>query len=233
MQRITIALSQVQNEQITLTSEQQHYLYRVLRLQKGDKFIAMDGMGNWWLSELNNTIAQILEQLIVDTELPIAVTLMVALPKGNGFDEIVRCCTELGVNCIAPVISDRTLLKPSPQKLERWRRIAQEAAEQSERSKVPEILEPVAFTKSLISFTNLEKYICVARGDSPHLLHCLQHQRSKEVLIATGTEGGWTEKEVDLALQNGFKSVSLGNRILRAVTAPIVVMSLISAVSEV
>ncbi len=233
MQRITITPNQIQDKQITLTSQQQHYLYRVLRLQKGDQFIAMDGMGKWWLSQLDNTNALILQQLIVETELPIAVTLMVALPKGNGFDDIVRCCTELGVTCIAPVISDRTLLKPSSQKLERWGRIAKEAAEQSERTKVPQILEPVAFNKSVVSFTNFEKYICVARGDSPHLLQCLQNQDNKQVVIATGAEGGWTEKEVEIALQNGFKTASLGRRILRAVTAPIVVMSLISAVSEV
>ena len=233
MQRIAIAISQLQHEQIILTSQQQHYLYRVLRLQKGDRFIAMDGMGKWWLSELNGTDAQILQELIVETELPIAVTLMVALPKGNGFDEIVRCCTELGVSCIAPVISDRTLLKPSSQKLERWQRIAQEAAEQSERTKVPQILEPVAFNKIISSFVNFEKYICVARGDSPHLLQYLQNHEQKNVVIATGCEGGWTEKEVEIALQNGFKPVSLGRRVLRAVTAPIFAISLISAVSEV
>ncbi|BAY85636.1 hypothetical protein NIES267_51370 [Calothrix parasitica NIES-267] len=240
MQRIAINPDQIKDKLITLTSEQQHYLYRVLRLQKGDKFIAMDGMGKWWLSQLDNTDALILHQLTVETELPISVTLMVALPKGNGFENIVRCCTELGVACIAPVISDRTLLKPSSQKLERWKRIATEAAEQSERAKVPEILAPIAFNQSIVSFTNFEKYICVARGDSPHLLHCLQNQpdiinnsHNKSVVIATGAEGGWTEKEIEIALQNGFKPVSLGRRILRAVTAPIVVMSLISGISEV
>ncbi len=240
MQRIAIAPSQFQNEEIILTSQQQHYLYRVLRLQKGDKFIAMDGMGKWWLSQLSNTNAQILHELIIQTELPIDVTLMVALPKGNGFDEIVRCCTELGVNCIAPVISDRTLLKPSSQKLERWKKIATEAAEQSERTKVPQILEPVDFNKSILSFTKQEKYICVARGDSPHLLECLRlspeitdSSEKINVIIATGAEGGWTQKEVETALKNGFKPVSLGRRILRAVTAPIVAMSIISAVSEV
>ncbi|MEO1377122.1 MAG: 16S rRNA (uracil(1498)-N(3))-methyltransferase, partial [Cyanobacteria bacterium J06635_10] len=228
MQRIAIATNQLQNEQITLTSQQQHYLFRVLRLQKGDKFIAMDGMGKWWLSQLTDNDAEILQQLVVETELPIAVTLIVALPKGNAFDEIVRCCTELGVTCIAPVISDRTLLKPSSQKLERWRRISLEAAEQSERTKIPQILEPIPFDQILPSFINFEKYICVARGNSPHLLECLNNQGEiknsfpeKSVVIATGTEGGWTKKEVEIALQNGFKEVSLGRRILRAFTAPI------------
>ncbi|MEM7579401.1 MAG: 16S rRNA (uracil(1498)-N(3))-methyltransferase [Cyanobacteria bacterium P01_A01_bin.80] len=240
VQRIAINPDQIKDKQITLTSEQQHYLYRVLRLQEGDKFIAMDGMGKCWLSQLDNINALILQQLTVETELSVDVTLMVALPKGNGFDDIVRCCTELGVACIAPVIGDRTLLKPSSQKLERWSRIATEAAEQSERAKVPQILAPITFNQSVVSFTNFEKYICVARGNSPHLLHCLQHQQeiidnsdSTNIVIATGAEGGWTDKEIQIALQNGFKQVSLGRRILRAVTAPIFVMSLISGVSEV
>ncbi|MCJ8278960.1 MAG: 16S rRNA (uracil(1498)-N(3))-methyltransferase [Rivularia sp. ALOHA_DT_140] len=245
MQRITINPNQIQDNLITLNSEQQHYLYRVLRLQQGDKFIAMDGMGKWWLSQLINTNAQILQEIKAETELSISVTLMIGLPKGNGFDEIVRCCTELGVSCIAPIIGDRTLLKPSLQKLARWKRIAKEAAEQSERTKVPDILEPIAFKQSLLSlknFTDCQKYICVARGDSPHLLQSLQNQQNQDnqnnqnnnkVLIATGSEGGWTEQEVELALKSNFKPVSLGRRILRAITAPITVMSIISGISEV
>lgn len=253
-----IAPSQFQNQQIILSAEQQHYLVRVLRLREGDRFIAIDGQGQWWLARLKavGTIhetslqAEILESLPVQTELPVTVTLMVALPKGNGFDEVVRCCTELGVTCIAPVISDRTLLHPGPQKLERWRRIAVEASEQSERQIVPTILDPVPFATGL-SFltsqeslvpsdgqtTNDQRYICVARGDSPHLLSLLtphsslstQHSALK---IATGPEGGWTPAEIEQAKSAGFQPVSLGRRILRAVTAPVVAMSLVAGAWE-
>ncbi len=233
LQRIAIALSQLQQNQILLTAQQQHYLSRVLRLQKGDRFIAMDGMGKWWLAQLKGEEAQILETLTVETELPVSITLMVALPKGNGFDEVVRCCTELGVACIAPVLSDRTLLNPSPQKLERWQRIASEAAEQSERSFVPTILEPVSFDAALSSFATQQKYICEARGNYPHLKILYHNQREMSIVIATGPEGGWTENEIDNAIKAGFQPVSLGRRILRAVTAPIVALSLISAACEV
>ncbi|WP_392531869.1 16S rRNA (uracil(1498)-N(3))-methyltransferase [Nostoc sp. C117] len=239
LQRIAIAPSQLQQEQISLTKEQQHYLLRVLRLREGDRFIAMDGKGKWWLAQLTGEQAQVLELLTVETELPVSITLMMALPKGNGFDEVVRCCTELGVTCIAPVLSDRTLLHPSPQKLERWRRIAAEAAEQSERSFVPTILEPVAFSAGLStvnsqqSTVNTHQYICVARGDSPHLRDCLQHKGQEAIVIATGPEGGWTKQEVENAIALGFQPVSLGRRILRAVTAPIVALSLITAACEV
>lgn len=229
LQRLVIAPSQLQDQQILLTTGQQHYLGRVLRLREGDRFIAMDGQGRWWLASLQTAKAQILEPIVVETELPVAITLMVALPKGNGFDEVVRCCTELGVGCIAPVISDRTLLNPSPQKLERWRRIAIEASEQSERQLVPTILDPVPFSTGLSSFVNQQQYICVTRGDSPHLIDCLNGSEPKTIAIATGPEGGWTEAEVESAIAQGFQPVSLGRRILRAVTAPIVALSMVSA----
>ncbi|HCF26722.1 MAG TPA: 16S rRNA (uracil(1498)-N(3))-methyltransferase [Cyanobacteria bacterium UBA11049] len=244
LQRLVIAPSQLQDRQILLTTQQHHYLSRVLRLRDGDRFIAMDGLGHWWLAVLADSKAEILETISVQTELPISITLLVALPKGNGFDEVVRCCTELGVSCIVPVISDRTLLHPSPQKLERWRRIAIEAAEQSERQFVPTILDPEPFVHALSSVNsdslsiNNHKYICVARGDSARLIDCLQNKgqitkdRQTTIIIATGPEGGWTKTEVERAIAAGFQLVSLGRRILRAVTAPVVALSLATAVFE-
>ncbi|GAB1542247.1 16S rRNA (uracil(1498)-N(3))-methyltransferase [Scytonema sp. NUACC21] len=243
LQRIAIALSQLQENRILLTPQQQHYLGRVLRLRQGDRFIAMDGMGQWWLAQLEGENAQVLERIEVQTELPASITLMLALPKGNAFDDVVRSCTELGVAVIAPVVSERTLLKPSPQKLERWQRIAQEAAEQSERSFVPTLLQPVSFTTGLSSIVdrsvNNQQYICVARGDSPHLRDCLQNKEQlthdtgqKTIVVAVGPEGGWTEKEVECAVNAGFQPVSLGRRILRAVTAPIVALSILAAELE-
>jgi 16S rRNA (uracil1498-N3)-methyltransferase len=231
LQRITINPSQLQQGQISLTPQQKHYLGRVLRLREGDKFIAMDGMGKWWLAQVAGEQGQVLEQLQVETELPVLITLMVALPKGNGFDDIVRCCTELGVASIVPILSDRTLLNPSPQKLERWRRIAAEAAEQSERAFVPTILEPVAFSHAVSECEVNHRYICEARGDYPHLAKVI-NSVSSEIIIATGPEGGWTEKEIEIAIEARFQPVSLGRRILRAVTAPIVALSLIGAACE-
>ncbi|HEY9747753.1 MAG TPA: 16S rRNA (uracil(1498)-N(3))-methyltransferase [Allocoleopsis sp.] len=255
LQRLAIAPTQLNQDHIHLTAEQQHYLSRVLRLSSGDRFIAMNGQGQWWLAELcpsadQSLQAQIVQALTVDTELPISTTLVVALPKGSGFDEVVRQATELGIRCIAPVISDRTLLHPSPQKLERWRRIAQEAAEQSERQVVPTLLEPVPLRSRLQAVLAASPdtpppigYFCVTRYDAPHLLACLQRDlgfaaeqtpRSalSSMVIVTGPEGGWTEAEVEQAIAMGYQPVSLGQRIFRAVTAPLVALSLIAAVAE-
>ena len=234
LQRLVIAHSQLQApQQILLTDQQQHYLGGVLRLRNGDRFIAMDGLGHWWLAQLGGAEAQILEPIQIQTELPVSITLMVALPKGNGFDEVVRCCTELGVACIAPVLSDRTLLNPSSQKLERWRRIAKEAAEQSQRQVVPTILEPVPFNTGVSAITATHSYLCVTHSRCSRLNNLINSvSTTSEILIATGPEGGWTSAEVDCALQAGFQPVSLGSRILRAVTAPIVALSLVAAAIE-
>lgn len=231
--RLVINPNQIQKQQITLDAQQQHYLLRVLRLTNGDRFIALNGVGNAWLAEIQGQSARIIEVVEMATELPVALTLITALPKGNGYEQIVRCCTELGVSNFIPAISDRTILKPSPSKVDRWRKIATEAAEQSERQIVPTIFDPVKFTTAIKNSTPTQgKYICVARGNIPSLWNCLQTCNSSEIVIATGCEGGWTETEVVKAIAYGYKPVSLGIRILRAVTAPITASSLVVAMQE-
>ncbi|MCC3432329.1 MAG: 16S rRNA (uracil(1498)-N(3))-methyltransferase, partial [Microcoleus sp. PH2017_04_SCI_O_A] len=228
LQRLAVTAAQISANKIDLTKEQQHYLNRVLRLQAGDRFIAMDGIA-------------------VNRELPVAVTLIAALPKGNAFDEVVRQATELGVASIVPVTSDRTLLKPSAQKVDRWRRIAAEAAEQSERQIVPTVYEPLSFDLAVKDCCQKHRFICVARGDNRHLWDCLigleppqppllrgeqdgedppqpplirgeqDYRGELSIAIAIGPEGGWTDGEVERAIEFGFEPVSLGRRILRAV----------------
>ncbi|MGK7927868.1 MAG: 16S rRNA (uracil(1498)-N(3))-methyltransferase [Spirulina sp.] len=232
LQRLTIASSQQQGDRLFLATEQKHYLRRVLRLRNGDRFIAMDGKGKAWIASVREEEAILLEPLSVQNELPGELTLMVALPKGNGFDEIVRCCTELGVSTFVPIISDRVLLRPSPQKLTRWRRIATEAAEQSERAIVPGILEPQPFAASLQLTVFSQKYICVARGDNPSLLFCLQKREESAIALLTGPEGGWTAREVAEATEMGYESVSLGKRVLRAITAAIASVSLVASYAQ-
>jgi 16S rRNA (uracil1498-N3)-methyltransferase len=250
LQRLAVTATQICDRTIDLTREQQHYLNRVLRLQAGDRFIAMDGRGHWWSAVLEvretGLFASIAEEIAENRELPVEVTLMAALPKGNGFDEVVRQAAELGVASIVPVTSDRTLLKPSSQKVDRWKRIAAEAAEQSERQIVPTILEPVSFDIAVKDCDQKYRFICVARGKNRHLWDCLvsleppdsplirgeQEREELTIVIAVGPEGGWTDPEVERAIELGFEAVSLGSRILRAVTAPIVALSLVGAAFE-
>jgi 16S rRNA (uracil1498-N3)-methyltransferase len=266
VQRITISADQQQGSSlITLRGDQVHYLMRVLRLKVGDRFIAQTGQGQQWLAALSEQAhqAQILEALAPNLQPSPPLRLIAALPKGNSFDQVVRQTTELGVTHIYPVITERTLLKPKGNKLERWRRIAQEASEQSERITVPEIFDPADFI-SFIKQTSWEggsagiptdlsadqrdddelRYLCAARAQSPHLLaHLLTHQPNEQpsqltcahlpsVILAVGPEGGWTPNEITVATAHGYKVVSLGGAILRAVTAPITALSLVAAARE-
>ncbi|MEO0377680.1 MAG: 16S rRNA (uracil(1498)-N(3))-methyltransferase [Cyanobacteria bacterium P01_A01_bin.17] len=232
LQRLVIASEQLQGAKISLTQKQQHYLSRVLRQHSGNRFIAMNGKGQWWLAELDSPIsAHILEPLNITTELPIPITLMVAPAKGNAFDQVVRHTTELGISRLVPLLSERTLLKPSPNKCLRWQRIAIEAAEQSCRQVIPEVLDPMSLTAAIQwsqqQCKTAAQYICVTDSDAPGLLGNLRP--GHDIILMTGPEGGWTAIEQEQAIQADYQPVSLGRRILRATTAPITALSVIAA----
>ncbi len=249
LQRLVLQPQQCDHPLINLSPEQQHYLQRVLRLSVGGQFIALDGKGHWWLAQLQADLSQalLIHEMTANQELPIPITVAIAMPKGNNIEGIIKQTTELGVSQIIPLWSDRTVIKTGTpvgqQKLERWQRIAQESAEQSLRAFVPEITSPQAFNDCLNSNYQL-KFICVTSGKATHLLtYCLSeianlkiHKSGSEipqaVLIATGPEGGWTQAEEALALAQGFQPVSLGDRILAATTAPVVALAIVSAVLQ-
>lgn len=244
LQRLRVVTQQIQDQFVTLTAEQQHYLSRVLRLRSGDRFLALLDSGVVWLAKLEDGTAELLEPQWVKSELPLDVTLVISLPKGSGFDDVVRQVTELGVRRIVPVMSDRTVLKPSANRHDRWQRIAGEATEQSERSQTPTIEEPIDFSRYLneleLPKSDDLRYFCWGRGDSVHLLSQLQTDllagdqidMNIGITIAIGPEGGWTDEEVTRSVNAGFVSVSLGKRILRAITAPAAAMAIVGAVVE-
>lgn len=241
VQRITVDANQRQEKLLLLKADQTHYLRRVLRLSSGDRFIAQDGKGERWLAVLGDHTdqAHIIEAMISSTaELGTApLRLAAALPKGNSFDQVVRQATEIGATHIYPVLSDRTLLKPSNSKIDRWQRIAQEASEQSERLTMPEISSPIDFQQFVTSADYLGlRYICAARENGPHLLSKIQSALlsvdSPDVTLLIGPEGGWTSAEITVATENGYEVVSLGSAVLRAVTASVTALSLVAAARE-
>ena len=235
MQRLVIAPSQFDgNTTVYLTPKQRHYLLNVLRLGMGDRLIVLDGCGQGWLSALaSEETLNVLEPYQFETELVQPVHLVAALPK-TGFDEVVRCCTELGVSSFTPIISTRTILKPSVNKLKRWQKIATEAAEQSERAFVPTVHPPLKFSEYLETQNNHHHYLCAARAKSNHLLHTLQgfsvaSEGMPDLAVCIGPEGGWTDDEIRVAIAHQMETVSLGQSILRAVTASITAISIINA----
>ena len=226
--RLLLDFNTLENGLIVLTPEQSHYLKKVVRLKSHDRFIALNGQGQAWLAEIIDNSAHLLEAINETSELPVQVNLMVAIPK-NGFDDIVRAATELGVYRIIPLLTERGLVNPSPQKIDRWRKIAREAVEQSERQIIPIIEEPQPFLAILNRGANpgTTCYIGVTRRTVDPLLS--QLQTSTEITIAIGPEGGWTEAEIEQAIAADFLPVSLGKRILRTITAPLVALAIINA----
>jgi 16S rRNA (uracil1498-N3)-methyltransferase len=234
LQRLVITLSQCIDNTIFLKPEQQHYLTRVLRLKGGDRFLAICDE-TWWLAELDfaQTEAQLLETIPVQTELEQPLTLLAAVTKGQGFDEVVRTTTEMGVTTLIPLLTAHTVMTPSPSKLERWQRIATEAAEQSCRQRVPEILAPQPFSQALTliqvePFAAQHRLICVTDPDGVDLAQSLENLPQLGILVMVGPEGGWTPAEQAAAIAQGFLPVSLGRRVLRAVTASMAVVAVLS-----
>ncbi|MEM9905654.1 MAG: 16S rRNA (uracil(1498)-N(3))-methyltransferase [Cyanobacteria bacterium P01_D01_bin.44] len=239
-QRVTVHPGQIQTALLVLSADQVHYLRRVLRLQPGNQFIAQDGEGHQWLAELTSVADQalVIETTAADTPTQPDLTLVAALPKA-GFDDVVRQATEIGVIHIQPIISQRTLLQPSENKLKRWQRIAQEASEQSEWLWVPTIQAPLPFetwvrgNTPLVGNTDKASFFCVARGDAPLLLTDIQGvlatRPTLPVSVAIGPEGGWTPGEIAEAQAQGHTLVSLGPAVLRATTAAVVAIAVVAA----
>jgi 16S rRNA (uracil1498-N3)-methyltransferase len=151
-------------------------------------------------------------------------TLLLAVFKFDRMEWAIEKCAELGISEIVPVISRRTdahLAAASAKRAERWRRIAQQASEQSRRSSPPEIAAPLKLHEAI----NLKADVRIVMAESEQvtsLRDALNHiLADQKVTLAVGPEGGWTEDELKLFEQNGWSSASLGNTILRAETAAI------------
>jgi len=233
LQRIVVGSEQIEGDCLHLTSEQNHYLQRVLRLREGDRFLALNGQGGVWLATIVGNVQAHLSAVAAaaasaDFADQPRITLAACLPK-QGFDEVVRQATELGVDEIVPIISDRTLLRPSPNKLHRWRRIAAEAGEQAERLTVPTMRDPLAWSDWLTAESPNHRYLCVARQEAPSLLAVCLATPIDAIEVAIGPEGGWTETEIDTAIAQGYQLVTLGQSILRAVTASVTALSILRA----
>lgn len=233
LQRLYCPPEQWQTGGLCLDRDQAHYLSHVLRLTPGSRFIALDGRGSWWLARLESvTTAGLEKRLAVNHELPIPITLLVAVPKGDGFDLIVRQATELGVQCVVPLLSGRTQVRPGNAKVNRWQRLAQEAAEQAERQVVPTVTDPCAWETAL----DLAKGYCgmgvTRRPAAVSLIQWLTLRPAGPITLAFGPEGGWTDTEVEQGLAHGFTPITLGPRILRTTTAPLAALAVVATLLE-
>ena len=149
-------------------------------------------------------------------------------------DSIIQKNVELGIRAIYPVITDRTVVKPdqgapAAKKLERWQRIALEAAKQCQRGIIPRVENILNFKEALKlnEKTSSKRIIPCLREKNNKLRGLLADKSIKSVSVFIGPEGGFSDEEVDLAEMNGVIPVTLGPRVLRTETAGFVVLSLI------
>ena len=164
----------------------------------------------------------------------VAVTLFQGLPKGDKMDLIVQKAVEVGVGAIVPVVTKRCISRPDEKnlhkKVQRWQKIALEAAKQSGRGIVPKVLDVQDFPQAVTLGAQLEEAILFYEGGGAPLKTLLQ--QAKSVAIFIGPEGGFEEDEVKCAVEAGVSICSLGNRILRTETAAIVASALTVYESE-
>lgn len=209
-----------------------HYLRDVLRAKVNDPIELLDGTGKIYEAKISKIekgkiVCIIISSRQQESEPSVKVTLAQALPKARKMDFIIEKCTELGIERIIPMLTERTVGKSA--KLDRWRKIAKEAAEQSGRAVIPEVLPPMKleevlklknqFDLALIPW-ELEKERTLKQSLQSPILPPFPH-----ILVLIGPEGGFSQKEIELAREAGFIPISLGKRILRTETAGMAVIS--------
>ena len=217
----------------TLVGVDAHHLIHVMRVKPGDRVVLFDGSGAEFTAQverLSRTKAEltILARHEIDRELPLEVTLGVALPKGDRQKWLVEKAVELGVKRLVPLETERSVARPGERTLDRLRRTVIEASKQCGRNRLMEIAEAEAWPDFM------------DRTQGAHL-RLLAHPRSRAaeterfaaekslaslgsshgVVLAVGPEGGFTGDEIALATSAGWQTVDLGLRILRTETAAV------------
>ena len=210
-----------------LPLEEGRHLVEVLRAGVGDRFTVFD--------ESREALAEvvdlgppvryrILEERRPEREVGVEVVLYVALLKGDKLSEVVRAATELGATRIQPLITRHSVPKEMGEgKLRRLKAIAKEAAKQSGRLRVPEVLSPIP----LKAVPEVEQGLVAHVGARALVREVLDPNRN--LSLAVGPEGGFAEEEVALLEERGFAPVSLGRRILRAETAATALLAIVTA----
>jgi 16S rRNA (uracil1498-N3)-methyltransferase len=218
---------------VALAAEEARHLRDVLRLKNGDEVYVFDGAGREFRCTVLNTRRDTAELRIeaevepAKPESQLQLDLCVALLKGEKFDLVVQKTTELGVHRIVPLLTRYADIHlrdeaDAGKRIARWQRIALESSKQSGRAFIPEISAPVSFD----SLLDCVDGVCVMfseRGGGA--LGGLPQAQNVTALI--GSEGGWSDEEIEQARAHNFHVITLGGRVLRAETAAITVTALL------
>ena len=231
-------------EEARITGEDARHIMRVMRMKEGEEIVVV-AQNIAYVCQIvafegDAVLVRPTDRTIPSPELTINVTVACGLPKGDKLELIAQKATELGMFALLPFEAERSIVKwdakKGAKKQERLQKIAKEAAEQSHRTQIPQIHEPVSF-KQLVQL--VEKYDVVFIADEEDAkaekrtrfaekLKKVYDKKSKSMLIVFGPEGGISRNEAEALLQAGAQTMSLGPRILRAETAPLYALSAIS-----
>lgn len=209
-----------------LTGDEARHLAQVLRMKVGEGIIVFDGLGRRASAEIRSISRERVALALGDilpTRRPLpAITLAQAIPKGKNMDLIVQKSVELGIAAIHPLVTRFTVVHPGEGKSEKWRRNALEACKQCGQDCLPEIADPLPFSRWIemqASRPGLKLIASLALGARPlrEILHA--HPGTQEATWLVGPEGDFSAEETAAALDAGFLPVSLGSIILRVETA--------------
>lgn len=229
-------IEEIPADTMTITGESARHISRSLRMKPGEAVVLCDGKGYDYHGEISSVseegvCVRILERVKNSTEPSVRIRLYQALPKGDKFEQIVQKSVELGVSEIVPVLTSRCVSRPDGRamrkKIERYNKIACEAAKQSGRGIVPAVRDLLTFEQALgeIAGQEGEKLLFYECGGSR--IPALLPPDSRRISILIGSEGGFEPSEVDCAREKGIAVASLGSRILRCETAPLCALSVL------
>lgn len=215
------------------------HITKVLRLAEKESVEVCDGDHHDYIGEITSATKsevklRIMEKYRSKTEANIFITLYQGIPKSTKMDMIVQKCTELGINQIVPIMTQRTIVqlkdkKSEEKKVERWQKIADEAAKQCKRGILPTISAPITFQQILKNMAQYDLVVIPYEKEEAMGFKSIAGRNDdfKKVAIIIGPEGGFEEDEVRAAKDAGAVPITLGPRILRTETAGFVALSIL------
>lgn len=224
------------DKQIVITGEDAKHIKTVLRKKVGEQVTICDGEGMDYLCKIehfeeNGIYFDILEKQTCDAEPPVKVTLYQALPKSDKMELIIQKCVELGIDKIVPVTTEYCVVKlgqKEHKKIERWQKIAEAAAKQCGRAKIPVVDSVLSFQEALKQCQTLDSAIIAYEKEQKRTLKEFVKQfHEKSIGIFVGAEGGFSEQEIAQAIEQNVLPITLGKRILRTETAGMIVTAIL------
>jgi 16S rRNA (uracil1498-N3)-methyltransferase len=237
MNRFYCRFTSIREKQIILDDPEQFHHLNVLRLVPGEKVVVFDEQGNEYFCtitvvEKRKAVLAIMERRPAAESNAPYITIAVAIPKKSKIDDIIDKLTQVGADRVIPMITERVVVRVEAKDMDarhaRWEKIAEAAALQSQRNRVPRIDRPVSFDRLLEQVSGFDlKLIPTLEGDRKDLCDAVKGVTPKNVLVLIGPEGDFSPVETASALRAGFIPVSFGRNVLRVETAAVYVTSIL------